>query len=160
MVFTLVSSAIAFSRPTLYSIHVFTMFARIESLESVFEAINKNIQPLTVVGVFGVAFFYIFSLVSLGIYSPTIYESWEQDVCTNWIDCILDLYISGTINSSSTEFQTSRFILDLVYFIFFGLLFGNIVSGLMTDTFKELRSQQDLITFDEDNCCYVCGVNR
>jgi hypothetical protein len=98
--------------------------------------------------------------VSLGIYAPAIYESWRQDVCTNWVDCILDLYISGTINSSSIDFQTSKFILDLVYFIFFGLLFGNIVSGLMTDTFKELRSQQDLITFDEDNTCYVCGINR
>lgn len=106
------------------------------------------------------AFFYIFSLVSLSVYSPTIYESWKQEICTNWIDCILDLYISGTINSASTEFLVGRFVLDLVYFIFFGLLFGNIVSGLMTDTFKELRSQQDLITFDEDNTCYVCGVNR
>lgn len=36
MAFTLVSSAVAFYRPTLYSVHVFTMFARIESLESVF----------------------------------------------------------------------------------------------------------------------------
>lgn len=140
MIFTLLTSAIAFHRPTLYSIHVFTMFNRIESLESVFEAINKNLQPLTVVGVFGVAFFYIFSLVSLRVYAPTMYGSWQEDICSSWLDCILDLYISGTINSSSLDFQAGRFMLDLVYFIFFGLLFGNIISGLMTDTFKELRS--------------------
>jgi hypothetical protein len=32
MVFTLSTSIIAFYRPTLYSIHVFTMFTRVESL--------------------------------------------------------------------------------------------------------------------------------
>lgn len=58
------------------------------------------------------------------------------------------------------RFAPSRFFLDLVYFIFFGLLFGNIISGLMTDTFKELRSQKDEIEFDENNYCYICGINR
>jgi hypothetical protein len=48
----------------------------------------------------------------------------------------MDLYISGTINSSTVDFIPSRFLFDVVYFIFFGLLFGNIISGLMTDTFK------------------------
>jgi len=28
-----------------------------------------------------------------------------------------------------------RFLTDLIYFVFFGLLFGNIVSGIMIDTF-------------------------
>jgi hypothetical protein len=81
-------------------------------------------------------------------------------MCTDWLSCILDLYISGTINSSTVNFLPSRFAFDLIYFIFFGLLFGNIVSGLMTDTFKELRSHQGLIAFDEDNSCYICGIPR
>ena len=47
----------------------------------------------------------------------------------------MDLYVSGTIGGSVEEFQFVRFMTDLIYFIFFGLLFGNIVSGIMIDTF-------------------------
>lgn len=136
IIFNILFTIIAFYFPTLYSIHVFVMFSRIESLNSVFDAIQINIKPLSIVGVFGIVFFYIFSLVSLDFYSETLYTDKSEEVCTTWLDCILDLYISGTVNSSTVRFVPSRFLLDLVYFIFFGLLFGNIISGLMTDTFK------------------------
>jgi hypothetical protein len=62
-------SVVAYFNPTLYSLHVFAMFSRIESLNSVFDAIHINLKPLAIVGVFGVVFFYIFSLVSLDFYS-------------------------------------------------------------------------------------------
>lgn len=41
------------------------------------------------------------------------------------------------------KFKFVRFITDLIFFIFFGLLFENIVSGTMIDTFAELRNKRD-----------------
>ena len=35
-----------------------------------------------------------------------------------------------------------KFLYDTVYFVFFALLFTNIVSGIMIDTFAELRDQR------------------
>jgi hypothetical protein len=49
---------------------------------------------------------------------------------------------------------------DLVYFIFFGLLFGNIISGIMIDRFAELRSSRLEINNDKNNKCYICGIDR
>jgi inositol 1,4,5-triphosphate receptor type 1/inositol 1,4,5-triphosphate receptor type 3 len=58
-----------------------------------------------------------------------------EAVCTSIHECILDLYVSGRIGGSMRKFHLLRFITDLIFFIFFGLLFENIVSGIMIDTF-------------------------
>lgn len=58
-----------------------------------------------------------------------------SESCDSILGCILDLYVSGTIGGSMEKFKFVRFITDLIFFIFFGLLFENIVSGIMIDTF-------------------------
>lgn len=40
------------------------------------------------------------------------------------------------------EWNPTRFMLDTVYYVFFALLFTNIVSGIMIDTFAELRDMR------------------
>lgn len=72
----------------------------------------------------------------------------------------MDLYVSGTIGGSVEELEPMRFATDMIYFIFFDLLFGNIVSGKMIDTFAELRSQREEMTDDKKNKCYICGRSR
>lgn len=68
--------------------------------------------------------------------------------------------MSGTIGGSIDQFKPVRFFTDLIYFIFFGLLFGNIVSGIMIDTFAELRTKRDEMYDDKKNKCYICGKDR
>ena len=58
------------------------------------------------------------------------------------------------------ELEATRFTTDLIYFIFFELLFSNIVSGIMIDTFAELRAKREEMTDDKKNKCYICGRNR
>ena len=53
-----------------------------------------------------------------------------------------------------------RFTTDMVYFIFFDLLFSNIVSGIMIDTFAELRAKREEMDDDKKNFCYICGKSR
>lgn len=53
--------------------------------------------------------------------------------------CLMALYVSGVINETMDTFEMQRFIYDTIYAIFFGLLFGNIISGIMIDAFSELR---------------------
>lgn len=68
--------------------------------------------------------------------------------------------MSGTIGGSVEELKLTRFMTDLIYFIFFGLLFGNIVSGIMIDTFAELRAKREEMQDDKKNKCYICGRSR
>jgi hypothetical protein len=41
------------------------------------------------------------------------------------------------------EFEIIRFIYDIIYLIFFDMMFSNIVSGLMLDAFSSLREEAD-----------------
>jgi hypothetical protein len=62
-------------------------------------------------------------------------------MCNNPISCILALYVSGVIGETMSKFEMTRFIYDMIYAIFFGLLFGNIISGFMLDAFEELGTK-------------------
>ena len=76
------------------------------------------------------------------------------------ISCLIDMYISGTINGGMEKFAPLRFGYDLIYFMFFGLLFENIISGIVIDKFAELRAERNDINMDKKNKCYICGIDR
>ena len=48
----------------------------------------------------------------------------------------------------------------MIYTIFFGLLFGNIVSGIILDAFAKLREDNESLDYDKSNYCYICNVSR
>lgn len=126
-----------------FLIYIIYFFLENDTLSNVFNAIFYNLNQLFSVGLLGVVFVYIFSLISYETYALDIMaEKDPDDACDSIISCIMDLYVSGTIGGSVEEFKFVRFVTDLIYFIFFGLLFGNIVSGIMIDTFAELRSKR------------------
>lgn len=58
------------------------------------------------------------------------------------------------------KFQITRFIYDMIYAIFFGMLFGNIISGFMLDAFDELGSKTQELDNDKSNFCYICNISR
>lgn len=51
----------------------------------------------------------------------------------------MDLYVAGVISETTGAFESQRFFYDLIYITFFGLLFGNIVSGIILGAFAVLR---------------------
>jgi len=57
-------------------------------------------------------------------------------------------------------FEFSKFLAGLVYVVVMELLFSNIVSGIMIDTFAELRDRKKQIVEDMKNMCFICGMSR
>lgn len=58
------------------------------------------------------------------------------------------------------EFELTRFFYDLIYSTFFGILFSNIVSGIMLDSFASLREKTQELETDKSDFCYICNVSR
>ena len=73
---------------------------------------------------------------------------------------MITLTTSNVIGASMENWDPIKFFLDTVYFVFFALLFTNIVSGIMIDTFAELRDQRWKIEDDKKNVCFICGMDR
>ncbi len=76
------------------------------------------------------------------------------------MDCLMQLFVSGVIGEAMSEFEIMRFTYDMIYITFFGLLFGNIVSGIMLDAFGSLRTKNEEVLEDKKNKCYICNISR
>lgn len=48
----------------------------------------------------------------------------------------------------------------MIFTVFFGLLFTNIVQGIMIDTFAELRDKREKIDEDMKTRCFICAASK
>lgn len=89
----------------------------------------------------GVVFVFVFCTVTFSNYMKNVYAEGEgvDEMCDDVLDCVMSLYVSGAIAETMEEFELSRFTYDMIYGTFFGMLFGNIVQGIMLDAFAGLR---------------------
>jgi hypothetical protein len=84
----------------------------------------------------GVLFVFVFSITGFDNYVNDIYQEDEPvNHCESLIRCMITLSTSGVVGNNMLDWDPVKFFLDTVYFVFFGLLFTNIVSGIMIDTF-------------------------
>jgi len=55
---------------------------------------------------------------------------------------------------------TGAVLLQLFYVIVVNLVLGAIISGLIIDTFSEMRSDQERVEEDINGNCFICGIDR
>ena len=107
------------------------------------------------------AFISIFSIFSIHYYASSLYpQNIPKDHCESLFNCIIELYIREQIGEDMESFEMGRFISDMSYTIFMDMLFGNIVGGVLIDTFAELRQKGDEIEQDKKGKCFVCGIEK
>ena len=58
---------------------------------------------------------------------------------------MMTLSLSDVIGNSTSDWDTTTFIYNSLYFIFISVLFMNIISGIMIDTFAEMRDKRNFI---------------
>lgn len=84
-----------------FLIYIVYFFLQNETLSNVFNAIFYNLNQLFSVGVLGVVFVYIFSLICYETYALDLMsEKDSEGSCDSIVSCIMDLYVSGTIGGS------------------------------------------------------------
>lgn len=134
---------------TFYSIEWFSiliiniMMQHMDVLKNMIKSITTKMNILGMLSLLGASFIAIFSIFAINSYVDTLYESeLPKEHCESVIDCIVELYIKEQINSEMESFEVSRFFFDILYVIFMDLLFGNIVGGVLIDTFTELRQKK------------------
>lgn len=82
-----------------YMIHLFDFFVDIPMLTNVFKAIIINIKELTILSLLATTFILVFNVLSFSTYSSVIYEDEvPEEACIDILNCVLELYTSGSIN--------------------------------------------------------------
>ncbi|CAD8133692.1 unnamed protein product [Paramecium octaurelia] len=150
----------AFINSTVFVIHLVEIFSRVTILKNVFQAISYNAKQLLVVAFLGVLFVFAFSVISFSVYFDDIYQEEQTETCDSLITCMITLITSGVIGNSMINWDPLKFFFDMLFTVFFGLLFTNIVQGIMIDTFAELRDQRQKIEDDIKNRCFICAAQR
>lgn len=54
----------------------------------------------------------------------------------------------------------SHFFFEMLFFFTIILIMMNVINGIIVDTFQELREENNLKAYDQQNVCYICGLNR
>jgi hypothetical protein len=125
---------------------IFTLLSKYKTLRNVIQAITLNIKQLFFVSLLILVFVYVFNMISIefDLYLPFIYEA-EEEKCEVLKDCIMSLYTSGIVGTKDQDLRFGRYFTDLIYVVIMELLFSNIVSGIMIDTFAQLRDTRKII---------------
>ena len=53
-----------------------------------------------------------------------------------------------------------RFFYDVTFFLLVNVCFMNMISGIIIDTFAELRDEKNSTEENKRNMCYVCSISR
>ncbi|KAL4443071.1 hypothetical protein ABPG74_002138 [Tetrahymena malaccensis] len=133
--------------------------------ENLYLAIFMKRRELILISFLGIIFLYIFSVLSfnnyyLEVYSEDTLESESINQCSTLLQCMITLILSGVVGNNMADWELSTFFSDTLYFIFMSILFTNIITGIMTDTFAELRDQIHFTEADKRNKCYICGIEK
>ena len=68
--------------------------------------------------------------------------------------------MAGNFPNYHTDFLYGRFFFDNLYNIIILIIFMQIFSGIIIDTFGSLRDLQQIKNKDRDEICFICGFSR
>jgi hypothetical protein len=150
-----------------YSFHILDIVFRIKLLRYVLKSVIMNVNQLlitlllfvivcwiyTIIGIFGFGFdTYGFPDSPDYEFSGTTYNMFWQH---------LDFGLSGPplFNQYKTAVP-AKFLFDISYNLFIVVIMVAIITGIIIDTFADLRTERNAIEDDIMNKCFVCSMNR
>lgn len=94
------------------------------------------------------------------IYGDSPDYTWPQTLADNFWQH-LDYGLRGPPIFNSYASQSSeKYLFDISYQIFIIVIMVAIITGIIIDTFSDLRSEKADIENDQENVCFVCAIGR
>ena len=148
----------------------YTVFRSL-ALRNVLQAIWLPREALVLTFALMLMVIYAFTVISFYYYA----EDYSTNDCYSLLSCFvisfdntfkndggLGGYLSSayTQNANSVDIKEGRVIFDNLAFLLVGILLIEIISGIIIDTFAELRQKNDEIQEDAKTYCFVCDKTR
>ena len=146
----------------LYSVQLFTMYFLIKTMYTFIYSVEIRYKQFLSAG---------FLILIVSLFFAMIKYKWftGQDECVTYAECFLDMINSGIRGGSGMGFGIKKlgqkgymieFILEWVLFFVVMLVLLNIISGVIVDTFQELREKSVEENETKLNICYICSLHR
>ncbi|CAE8725672.1 unnamed protein product [Polarella glacialis] len=148
----------------IYSIHLMYVCAQVETLGKVFEALYITFDQVAGTAVLGFCVQYCFLVIGFLTFSKGYgFADMDTSGCTNLLECLiahLDYgFRSGPV-WSGPELTWWKFAFDYLYNLVVILILAAIISGIIIDTFANMRADLQAKNDDQQNNCFMCGINR
>ena len=144
---------------------------RIKTLRNIFKAIQNSFKKFILVLLFWLVINYIFSLVGYAFFKKEF--PYKHD-CSTLFKCFATIFyqtirmdngIAGYLNTYYGEGRSQnpfiwRFWYDEIANFILKIVVGDILSGIIVDTFLALRMEEMEMRSDMKNICTICSLNR
>ena len=146
----------------LYSVQLFTMYFLIKTMYTFIYSVQIRYKQFSAAG---------FLILIASLFFAMIKYKWftGPDECVTYSECFLDMINTGIRGGSGMGFGIKKlgqkgylieFILEWVLFFVVMLVLLNIISGVIVDTFQELREKSVEENETKLNICYICSLHR
>ena len=167
--------------PAFYSFHLLDIIYRFPILRDVIKSVTLNFKDLLVTALFGFVLIYIFAVVGFEFLHDMYFdEEVERDIsakrgdstCKSLLQCVgstigYGLRMGGGIaDKLSAQTYQDRVLFyfragfDLMFFLLVVIILLNIFSGIIIDTFAQLRDQKADFEDNKNNVCFICSIDR
>jgi hypothetical protein len=155
------------TNPAYFCFHVLDIVMRISILGYVIRSVTMNIGQVLVTFLLGAVFMWIYSVIGVYSFGYNQYNygdspdyTWSESLANNFWQH-LDYGLRGPpIFSSYADQAASKYVFDISYQIFIIVIMVAIITGIIIDTFSDLRAEKSEIENDQQNVCFVCAIGR
>ena len=167
VVFVLCSVIGYFFSIAFYSFHILDIVFRIKLLRYVLKSVIMNVNQLLITLLLSIIVCWIYTIIGVYGFGFDTYgfpdsPDYEFDATTyNMFWQHLDFGLSGPplFNQYKTAVP-AKFLFDISYNLFIVVIMVAIITGIIIDTFADLRVERNAIQDDIMNKCFVCSMSR
>jgi hypothetical protein len=112
-----------------------------------------------------IAFYFANSEYIIGISGDV-----EENICGSVVQCFISFFNYGVRNGGGigdvmpkknfVSGYGGRWVIDVLFFIIIVLLFLNMINGIIINTFSQLREDQEVLSEDIKNNCFICNLDK
>eukprot|EP00736_Rhodelphis_marinus_P011723 Rmarinus@m.8051 len=145
-----------------YSVCTLDMLGRFRLLQCAMASVTKNVASLSQTMLMGFVVIYIYSIIGWVFFYEESYEFENGPYPTSLLTWVRSHWNYG-LRVAPVRGQPDDwgfFFFSMTYFIAVVLILGAIISGIIIDTFGELRDEKKATELDMNEICTVCGLDR
>eukprot|EP00743_Colponemidia_sp_Colp-15_P004333 GILK01004673.1.p1 GENE.GILK01004673.1~~GILK01004673.1.p1 ORF type:complete len:644 (+),score=134.95 GILK01004673.1:264-1934(+) len=154
--------------PFFFVFHLADVIFRVTLLRYVLKSVTNNWTQIGATAFLGVLVLYVYSIIGFLIYHND-YEFGDGSIdCSTLVKCwagMIDYGLRGppvwtqeALDSNVRDFGT--YIYNISYNLFVILILVAIITGIIIDTFAELRTRSNFVQDDTLNRCFICHLPR
>jgi len=162
LIFSILGNTVSLS---FFCFHVLDIAVRIKLLNYVVKSVTVNIGQVLATLLLGLLLVYIYAVLAFSKWGWAQYEfgdgggGWTSLYTLFWQH--IDYGFRGPpIMDSSVEMDEARYLFDISYNILIILIMVAIITGIIIDTFADMRAAKNDIEQDINNVCFICSLPR